>query len=105
MVSPKSEERHGSDDPVASMRANSPALTRAFLKDGETLKPVQRAGILVISVLVFGWGVYFAADGLEAIHSGSPRSLLSCGPALFLVVMGFLGVRNALRFRTKKPRD
>ena len=105
MVHSKNEERQGNRDLVTSMTTNSPTLTRAFLKDGETLKPVQRTGVLVISVLVLGWGAYFAADSWEAIHNSSPRSLLSCGPALVLSVMGLLGMRNALRFKAKKRHD
>lgn len=80
-------------------------LTRTFLKNGETLKPVQRAGVLVISSLIIGWGIYFASDALDAIHNGSPRYFLTGGQALFLVIVGTLGVRNGLRFKERKPRD
>ena len=92
-------------DPVISAGANSPWLTRAFLKDGETLKPMQRAGIIVISLMVIAWGVYFAADSFDAFHNGSPRYLLFGAPSLFLLAIGLMGFTNALRFRRRKSDD
>ena len=86
-------------------RASSAPVIRALLKDGESLKPVQRAGVFVISLMIIGWGIYFIADDLEAIHHGSPRYLLFGVPSLFLIVVGLLGFANALRFRKGKSLD
>ena len=99
------EIKHKRYDPVTSARANSPWLTRAFFKDGETLKPIQRAGNIVISLMNIAWGVYFAADSLDAFHNGSPRYLLFGTPSFFLLAIGLTGLANALRFRRRKSDD
>jgi hypothetical protein len=105
MVIESSAKRPKGYDPITLTRNNSPSLTRAFLRDGDTLRPIQRAGVIVIAFMILGWGVYFAADALEAIHGGSPRYLLFGGPSLFLIVIGLLGVVNALRRKRRKSRD
>ena len=89
-------------------RASSAPLIRAVLKNGETLKPIQRAGVFVISLMIIGWGIYFVADALDAIHNGSPRYLLFGVPSLLLIVLGLIGFANALRFRKgsdPKPKN
>lgn len=88
-------------DPILSPRLDSPATTRAFLKNGESLSPIQRAGIFVISFMIIGWAIYFAADAVDGFRSGSPRFLGSCAVSLFLLVFGTLALRNALRFKRR----
>jgi hypothetical protein len=53
-------------------------------------------------MMVVAWGVYFAADALDAVQNGSPRYALSIGLSLFLIAIGLLGILNALRFKKRK---
>jgi hypothetical protein len=96
------DEGHKTYDPVISSRVNSAQLTRAFLKDGNTLRPVQRVGVLVISLMIIGWGVYGSADALDAKHTGSPLFVFLGIPSVSLIVIGLLAFTNALRFKKRK---
>jgi len=86
-------------------RASSGPIIRAFLQGGDTLKPIQRAGVLVIALMIIGWGLYFAVDALDALHNGSARYLLFGAPALLLTAVGSLGLANALRFKRRTNRE
>jgi hypothetical protein len=100
MPNPDSEKEHYSYD-----RASSTPIIRAVLKGGETLKPFQRAGVFVVSMMIIAWGVVLAMDAIEAMHNDSPRYLLVGAPSLFLIVFGLLGFRNALRFKKGSSSD
>jgi len=80
-------------------------IIRAVLKGGETLRPFQRAGVFVVSLMIIGWGVVLAMDAVDAKHNGSPRYLLVGVPSLFLIVFGLFGFRNALRFKKGSSSD
>jgi hypothetical protein len=105
MTDPGFENEHQPgkrNDPVLVALTSSPSVTETFLKSGESLKPIQRAGVCVISLLIIGWGIYFAADAFDGFQAGSPRLLASCAVSLFLIMFGTLGLRNALRFKRRK---
>lgn len=95
----QSERRY---DPVLASGNNSPSVTKTILKNGESLKPIQRVGVVVISLMVTGEGIYFAADAFDGYQAGSPRLLTSCAVSLFLLILGTLGLRNAFRFKRRK---
>jgi len=95
------QEREPGPDPIRRAWTNSPVLTRVFLKDGELLKPIQRAGIILISLFIVGSGINLFSDAVATFRSGDSGYLNSGGPAVFLLVFGGLGLRNALRFKRR----
>jgi hypothetical protein len=99
------EDHERNYDPVRSAWTNSPSVTAVFLKNGESLRPIQRAGVIVISLMVVANGVYFGFDAYDAIRSGSPTELFFAALAVFLLAMGGLGLRNALRFKPRDPSE
>ena len=100
MPNPDSEKGHYSYE-----LASSTPIIRAVLKGGETLKPFQRAGVFVVSMMILACGVVLAMDALEAMHNDSPRYLFVGSASLFLIVFGFLGFRYALRFKKGSSSD
>jgi hypothetical protein len=87
-------------DPLAASSIESDAFNRAWLKDGKRLKPIQRVGFGIFSLafifagLVAGGFCYFSFD------SGIFAFLLSGAISLFTLVLGGMGFRNVLRFKS-----
>lgn len=90
------------NSPYSYNRARSVPIIGAVLKDGQALKPIQRVGVFVVSLMILAWGIGFAADALEAIHNDSPRYLLFGAPSLVLIMIGVFGLVNALRFKKRQ---
>jgi hypothetical protein len=92
-------------DPILAAWTNSPSVTKAFLKNGESLTRVQRAGVVVISLTIAGTGLNLGFDAIDAFRAGSSSIFISALPSIFLLVFGMLGLRNALRPKKRKPED
>ncbi len=91
-------------DPIRAVRTNSQKVNQAFLKNGEALNPLQRIGIIMISLMVIGWAVYFGFDAADAFSDSSPRFPICAGMSLFGLTIGALAIRNALRFPRKSKK-
>ena len=89
-------------DPILAAWTNSPSVTKAFLKNGESLSFVQRAGVILISLVIVGTGLDLGIDAIEAFRAGSSNVFFSALPSIFLLVFGMLGFRNAMRIRKRK---
>jgi len=91
----------GRYDPILAAWTNSQSVTKTFLKKGESLTTVQRAGVIVISLTIAGTGLDLGFDAMGAFRVGSSNAFFSALPSVCLLVFGMLGLRNALRFRSK----
>jgi hypothetical protein len=89
-------------DPILAAWTNSPSIIKAFLKNGESLTFIQRAGVILISLTIAGTGLDLGFDAIEAIRAGSSSVLFSVLPSVFLLVLGMLGFRNAIRLGKRK---
>ena len=91
-------------DPLQDVRVDSGSFNRSWLKNGESLPPVQRIGYTVVSLAFIGAGLFLANAGWEIMQSGdSTFPLWLLGSLLFLSI-GVFGLGNVLRFKKRGLR-
>jgi hypothetical protein len=97
-----SQENRGYDPIRASWRESSD-FNKAWLKNGDSLHPVQRVGFGFISILFLGFGLFLAnacwlniVEGTAA-DGGLFWSYFFGLAALVFSYLGYAGLRNALK--------
>lgn len=85
-------------DPLQAARNESVALNTGWLKNGESMAPIQRVGYIIISLFFILSGTYTGAAFWEDFKSGDASSVLWGFATLFFIGLGVLGLRNSLRF-------
>ncbi|HTV13957.1 MAG TPA: hypothetical protein VME68_04525 [Acidobacteriaceae bacterium] len=91
-------------DPLRKAERETPSFNRAWLKNGENLTILQRAGFTIFSLVFLAMGLFIADAGVIVARGGDLLSLmvfvgLICVPSsLGCLTIGILGVRNVLRF-------
>jgi hypothetical protein len=93
-------------DPLQTARSQARGFNTAWLKNGESLTMAQRIGFTVVSLANIAGGLFVAREVIISSASASSLGLpdlffLVCGAvvSLFFLFVGFLGVRNVLRFK------
>jgi hypothetical protein len=89
-------------DPLTTARNQSDGFNRAWLKNGESLLPIQRFGYVIFSLAFVGIGLFFGMACWENFRSNDPMSVLWGVGTLFFLYLGSLGLRNAMKFRRVK---
>jgi hypothetical protein len=86
-------------DPLRAARVDSGSFNRSWLKNGESMPPVQRIGYAVVSLAFIGAGLFLLNAGREVMRSGEATYLLWFLGSLSFLSLGVLGLRNVLRFK------
>jgi hypothetical protein len=89
-------------DPLTTASNQSDAFNRAWLKNGESLLPIQRFGYVIFSLAFVGIGLFFGVVCWGNFRSSDPMSVLWGVGTLFFLFLGGLGLRNAMKFRRGK---
>lgn len=90
-------------DPLRSAASETPTFNRLWLKNGETLRPLQRIGFAIVSLAFLCAAVYAIRNWWEALEEHDLYFILWFGSAAFCLTVGFLGIINTLRFPRPKP--
>jgi hypothetical protein len=86
-------------DPLRTARVDSGGFNRSWLKNGESMPPVQRIGYAIVSLAFIGAGLFLLNAGREVMRSGDAMYFLWFLGSLSFLSLGVLGLRNVLRFR------
>jgi hypothetical protein len=102
------EERHVREDllhakqgydPLQTANSQSGTFNQSWLKNGESLTLLQRAGYTLLSLLFFGFGLFGVVACVDSFRDAAWVFVLIFGLAsLFCMVLGVGGLRNVLRF-------
>ena|ERR1700761_1606584 len=96
---------HPGNDPI---RENYPGVDRfnlLWLKHGEKMTWIQRIGFATISLLFFSIGLLVETLAINSLFDGDFLSVGTLGSlcaivaALFILVLGALGLKSVLRFK------
>jgi len=99
----ESSQANKSYDPLRSASKESADFNIAWLKNGETLRPVQRVGFVVISMLFLGGAFFWANACWITFQDGQVAqgkffwAYFFGVAALVFLVLGCIGIRNALK--------
>jgi hypothetical protein len=86
-------------DPLRAVRVDSGSFNRSWLKNGESMPPVQRIGYAIVSLAFIGAGLFLLNAGWEVMRSGDATYFLWFLGSLSFLSLGALGLRNVLRFK------
>jgi hypothetical protein len=89
--------------PLLRTERETPSFNRAWLKDGEKLTVLQRAGFTIFSLFFLAVGLVLAGYAAMAYEDGSFFALVVALVCLFFMAIGILGLRNVLRFPKASP--
>jgi len=87
-------------DPLREVKTDSPALAKAWLKNGYSLTPVQRVGYTIFSFGYIGVGCFTLGASIDGFYTGDIFIPLCFGvAATFFFYFGLRGLKNVLRFQ------
>jgi hypothetical protein len=90
-------------DPLQKAHRESTNFNRAWLKNGESLRPIQRAGFVIFSICFLFTGFFFAdvcwaiLREATAADGGLFEGYFSGLAALGFLYLGYTGLKNALK--------
>ena len=88
-------------DPLEKAKREAPSFNRAWLKDGEKLTTLQRAGFTIFSLLWLAFGLYLARPAVILARNHDFMTVILVPVCLGFLTFGIPGLRNVLRF----PKD
>jgi hypothetical protein len=86
-------------DPLQAVREQSGDFDKGWLKNGESMPPIQRVSYAIVSLAFIFIGIFTEGAFWEDFLSRDATCLFWGFATLFLVSLGCLGLRNVLRFR------
>jgi hypothetical protein len=86
-------------DHMQAVRDEAPSFNRSWLKNGEPMPQIQRAGFTVFSWVFFLYGLWLLVGAAQMFREGDVVLLLHGLASTVLLFVGFLGLRNVLRFK------
>jgi hypothetical protein len=89
-------------DPLKAARDETGTFNRGWLKNGESMPPIQRIGYGVVSLVFIFVGLFTGTSFWEDFRSKDATYLFWGIATLFFVGLGGLGLRNVFRFRRTK---
>jgi hypothetical protein len=96
---------HRSYDPLRSASSEAPTFNRLWLKNGESLRPLQRIGFGLFSVGFLCAAEFCAETWWQALKERDPMFIAWFAGAFFFFIFGILGLINTLRSnRPKRTR-
>ena len=87
---------HRKYDPLRGSSEQAGAFDRAWLKNGESLTPIQRVGFIICSLMFILIGFFLGIGCWEDFQSKNGTAILWAIGSLFFLGIGSLGLRNAL---------
>jgi hypothetical protein len=91
-------DKYRGHDPIQTLWTQSGSFHTAWLKNGESLSILQRAGYTAFSLLFTAIGLYLSRFAVMFAREGDFMTLIFGGCSLGFLVFGVLGLRNVLRF-------
>jgi len=88
---------HRSHDPLRSASSEAPTFNRLWLKNGESLRPLQRIGFGLFSLGFLCAAAFCAETWWEALEERDVMFVVWFAAASFFLVFGLLGLINTLR--------
>jgi hypothetical protein len=86
-------------DHMQAVREEAPSFNRSWLKNGESMPLIQRAGFTVFSLVFFLYGPWLLVGAVQMFQEGDVVFVLYGLASTVLLFVGFLGLRNVLRFK------
>ncbi len=74
-------------------------VTRIYFTNGQNLKPIQRAGLIVLSTSALSFALDLSIPKFMELGIGGVEFVLTSPLCLLSFVIGGFGLRNALRFK------
>ena len=88
-------------DPIVASWKQSPAISKLWLKNGESQTTVQRIGFSIISLFLIGFGIDLAFGALDAFKGGDHGWVVIASICLVFLYLGLRGLRNVFRLPRK----
>ena len=98
----KSTEHVREYDPLQAVRKEAPVFNRSWMRNGESMPPIQRVGFGIISLLTLLGGLWLLSAAAITAEPWNPFSAFFGLAGLLFVLVAFLGFKNVLRFKHKK---
>jgi hypothetical protein len=87
-------------DPLQNVRDQTGNFNATWLKHGECMPRVQRAGFIALSLTSIAVGLFIFSGAWDNLREGNLVFVpFYAVAALFSTILGILGLRNALRFK------
>lgn len=87
------------NDPIQASRTQSGSFNAAWLRNGESLSILQRAGFTIFSLLFTGTGLYLVRFAVMFARQRDFMTLIFGGCSVGFLTFGMLGLKNVLRFK------
>ena len=91
-------DKYRGSDPVQTAWTQSKVFNTAWLKNGESLSPLQRLGFAIISLFFVASGLYLARFAVMFAREWDFMVVIFGPVCLGFLFFGVLGLRNVLRF-------
>jgi len=96
---PRQTSRYVGHDPIHTAWTQSSIFNTAWLKNGESLNVLQRAGYTLFSLLFVAFGLYASRFAVMFAREGDFMVVIFGPVSIGFLVFGALGLRNVLRFK------
>lgn len=90
---------------LRTARNQAPKFDQLWFASGASLRPVQRVGFTILSLIFCLLGLSLARAFLDFLRDGDPMGVFFALASGFSLWVGILGLRNVLRFKAKSSTE